>query len=118
MIGGLLTIAAGLALKYMGGSDDGSFAALILLFCGALLWSIAALAFAAIREDPGATERGPNALKEAEAGRPARTGQTGGAAARALDSSVHPHVRFAAGSQVSGTPPAPATVHRGSGQKT
>ena len=41
---------------------------MFLLFCGVLLWSIAALAFAAIREDPGATEGGRNALGEARAG--------------------------------------------------
>ena len=68
MIGGLLTIAVGLGLKAIQSGDGGSSAALILLFCGALLWSIAALAFAAIREDPGATEGGRNALKEARAG--------------------------------------------------
>lgn len=68
MIGGLLTIAVGFALKTMRSGDEGISAALILMFCGALLWSIAASAFAAIREDPGATEGGRNALKEARAG--------------------------------------------------
>jgi hypothetical protein len=60
MIGGLLTIAVGLGLKAIQSGNGESSAALILLFCGALLWSIAALAFAAIREEPGATEGGRN----------------------------------------------------------
>lgn len=68
MIGGLLTIAAGIGLKMMMSGDQGVAAALLLLFCGALLWSIAALAFAIMREEPGATEGGRNALGEAMAG--------------------------------------------------
>jgi len=68
MIGGLLTIAIGIGLKTMKSSEEAVVAALVLLFCGALLWSIAALAFAAIREEPGATEGGRNALGEAMAG--------------------------------------------------
>ena len=68
MLGGLLTIAVGIGMKTIKGGDSGTTAALVLLFIGALLWSIAALAFAAIREDPGATEGGRNALDEAVAG--------------------------------------------------
>ena len=68
MIGGLLTIAVGIALKTMKSNDDAVAAAMLLLFSGALLWSIAAVAFAAIREDPGATEGGRNAIREAMAG--------------------------------------------------
>ena len=68
MIGGLLTIAVGLGLKTLRSGDEGIAAALVLLFGGALLWSIAALAFAGIREDQGATEGGRNALGEAMAG--------------------------------------------------
>ena len=68
IIGGLLTIAVGIGLKTMKSSDEAVAAALLLLFCGALLWSIAALAFAAIREEPGATEGGRNALGEAIVG--------------------------------------------------
>ena len=68
MIGGLLTIAVGLGLKTVRSNDDVAAAALLLLFCGALLWSIAALAFAAIREEPGATEGGRNAISEARVG--------------------------------------------------
>ena len=68
MLGGLLTIAVGIGLKTVKSGDGTTTAALVLLFVGALLWSIAALAFAAIREDPGATEGGRNALKEAAAG--------------------------------------------------
>jgi MFS family permease len=68
MLGGLLTIAVGVGLKAVKSGDGGATAALVLLFVGALLWCIAALAFAAIREEPGATEGGRNALKEAAAG--------------------------------------------------
>jgi len=68
MIGGLLTIAVGIGLKMLKSGDEGITASLLLLFCGALLWSVAALAFMAIREDPGATEGGRNALGEAMAG--------------------------------------------------
>jgi hypothetical protein len=68
MIGGLLTIAVGIGLKTIKSGDDGAAAAMVLLFCGAILWSIAALTFAAIREEPGATEGGRNALGEAMAG--------------------------------------------------
>ncbi len=74
MLGGLLTIAVGFGLKAVKSGDGGTTAALVLLFGGALLWSIAALAFAAIREDPGATEGGRNALKEAAAGLTLLTG--------------------------------------------
>jgi len=52
----------------MKSNDDVSAAALWLLICGALLWSIAALAFSAIREEPGATEGGRNAIAEARVG--------------------------------------------------
>ena len=68
MIGGLLTIAVGIGLKTIKSGEEDAFAALVLLFCGALLWSIAGLAFASIREEPGATEGGRNALGEALAG--------------------------------------------------
>lgn len=67
MIGGLLTIAVGLGVKVLG-KDDKVAVAIVLLACGALLWSAAALAFAAIRETPGATEGGRSAIKEARAG--------------------------------------------------
>ncbi|MGD8992621.1 MAG: hypothetical protein PVI00_14285 [Desulfobacterales bacterium] len=68
MLGGLLAIAVGVGLKALKSGDGGTTAALVLLFVGALLWSIAALTFAAIREDAAATEGGRNALKEAAAG--------------------------------------------------
>ncbi len=68
MIGGLLTIAVGIGLKTMKSNDEAVAPALLLLFCGVLLWSFAALAFAAIREDPGATEGGRNAIAEARVG--------------------------------------------------
>lgn len=68
MIGGLLTLAVGIGLKTVKEGAEGTSAALILLFCGAVFWSIAALSFAAIREETGATEGGRNALKEARFG--------------------------------------------------
>ena len=68
MIGGLLTIAVGIGLKTIKSGEGGTAAALALLFIGALLWCVAALAFAAIREDPGATRGGRNAINEARAG--------------------------------------------------
>ena len=42
--------------------------ALFLLFGGAILWAIASLAFAGIREEPGATEGGRSAFLEARRG--------------------------------------------------
>ncbi|MEX1347516.1 MAG: MFS transporter [Desulfobacterales bacterium] len=68
MIGGLLTVVVGIGLKTMKSHDEAVAPALLLLFCGALLWSFAALAFAAIREDSGATEGGRNAIAEARIG--------------------------------------------------
>lgn len=40
MIGGLLTIAVGIGLKTMKSDEGGFVAALVLLFCGALLWRL------------------------------------------------------------------------------
>ena len=68
MVGGLLTIAVGIGLKTLKMGDDGVGASLLLLFCGALLWSVAAVSFMAMSEAPGATEGGRNALGEAMAG--------------------------------------------------
>lgn len=68
MIGGLLTIAVGLAIKAAFGDSVAVRPALILLFVGALLWLIAGLAFAGMAESPGAVGGGRNALREALAG--------------------------------------------------
>jgi hypothetical protein len=68
MIGGLLTIAAGILLKAYSGASSGPQPALILICCGAVLWVVAALAFAAVKEAPGAVGGGRTPLKEAAAG--------------------------------------------------
>ena len=68
MIGGLLTIAVGFGLNALKMKTDDLRIALLLLFCGAILWGIASLAFAGIREDPGATEGGRSAFQEARRG--------------------------------------------------
>lgn len=68
MIGGLLTIVAGLAIRAVFGDTAAMRPALVLLFGGAVLWLIAGLAFAGITESPGAVAGGRNALREAAAG--------------------------------------------------
>ncbi len=68
MIGGLLAIVVGIGLRWIKSDDEEILAPVLLLACGALLWIIAALAFASIREEPGATEGGRNAINEALAG--------------------------------------------------
>lgn len=68
MIGGLLTIVVGLAIKAASGDNTAMRPALVLLFGGALLWLIAGLAFAGMTESPGAVSGGRNALREALAG--------------------------------------------------
>jgi len=68
MIGGLLTIAVGLAIKATFADSAALHPALVLLFTGALLWLVAGLAFAGMTESPGAVSGGRNALREALAG--------------------------------------------------
>ena len=68
MIGGLLTIAAGLSIKAAFGDTAAMRPALVLLFSGAVLWLVAGLAFAGVEESPGAVSGGRNALREAAAG--------------------------------------------------
>ncbi len=68
MIGGLLTIGVGLGLKAYFSPSANLQPALVLIGCGAVLWVIAALAFAAVKEEPGAVAGGRNALREAIAG--------------------------------------------------
>ena len=65
MIGGLLTIVVGLAIKAASGDNTAMRPALVLLFGGAILWLIAGLAFAGMTESPGAVSGGRNALREA-----------------------------------------------------
>ena len=66
--GGILTLAAGLLLnQYRDGQDD-LRAVLYLLLTAAVLWGLAALFFALIREFPGAVAGGRNAIDEVRAG--------------------------------------------------
>jgi hypothetical protein len=66
--GGILTVIAGLLLnRYRNGQDDLS-AVLFLLLAAAVLWGVAALFFALIREFPGAVAGGRNAIDEVRAG--------------------------------------------------
>ncbi len=68
MIGGLLTIAVGLALKTNFDASADLQPVLVLVLGGAILWLLAALAFAAVKEAPGAVAGGRNMLKESMAG--------------------------------------------------
>jgi hypothetical protein len=68
LIGGLLAIAVGLGFKFGLIDSAGMQPAVILLIGGAILWAVAAAAFAAIDERPGAVDGGRNALREARAG--------------------------------------------------
>ena len=66
--GGLLTLAAGIALRFGGGAEAGRGLYLLLLVAAASLWAAAALLFAAIPELEGATKGGRNAIGQVRAG--------------------------------------------------
>ncbi len=66
MIGGLLTVAVGLAIKFAFDEEAALRPSLVLLFGGAVLWLIAGLAFAGMTESPGAVAGGRNALGSAK----------------------------------------------------
>ncbi|MFO7769075.1 MAG: MFS transporter [bacterium] len=67
-LGGILTVTAGILIKTRL-DRDGSVAPYLTLLAGAaLLWALGALFFALIREVPGATGGGRNALEEAAEG--------------------------------------------------
>lgn len=68
LLGGALSVCFGIALAlWIGGSNDlGMYLGLLLV--GAGLWALAALFFAAMAEQPGATEGGRNPLSEGRAG--------------------------------------------------
>jgi Na+/melibiose symporter-like transporter len=68
MIGGLLTIGTGFAIRATFGEAAAYRPALALLLGGAVLWLLAGLAFAGMTESPGAVAGGRNALREAAAG--------------------------------------------------
>jgi hypothetical protein len=67
-IGGILTTAVGLVLNRYRETQQDLAPVLILLFIAALLWGLAALFFALIREFPGAVQGGRNAIAETRAG--------------------------------------------------
>jgi MFS family permease len=69
LVGGILTIIAGIFLQRVKGNCVNELTTVIsLIAIAALLWLIAALFFAAIREQPGETQGGRNAWHEARAG--------------------------------------------------
>lgn len=68
LIGGLLTMAAGLALQFWLGPGDRIGPYVLLLVAAAILWVVAAVAFGLITEHPGATGGGRNAWTELASG--------------------------------------------------
>jgi MFS family permease len=68
LFGGVLTIIAGLVLKRSLGPESGLGVFLVLIGCAAILWFVGAVFFAMIREVPGATAGGRNALDEVRSG--------------------------------------------------
>ena len=64
-LAGIVTIGVGASLLLGTGEDAGMTRWLILLVCAAALWMLAAGTYATIREYPGATEGGGNAITEA-----------------------------------------------------
>ena len=67
-IGGLLTIGTGLILNMWLGDGNGVGGSLFAIVLAALLWSVAAAAFAAIKEMPGTTARARNVVQEVRSG--------------------------------------------------
>jgi hypothetical protein len=66
--GGILTVVAGLLLNRHRDHQDDLNTVLLLLLAAAVLWGVAALLFALIREFPGAVAGGRNAFGEVRAG--------------------------------------------------
>src|SRR5690606_11996910 len=62
-LAGLATLAVGLALGIVRDAAQGAVVIAVLLAAGAVTWLPAIGAFALIREQPGATEGGGNALE-------------------------------------------------------
>jgi MFS family permease len=63
-VGGVLTVAAGLVLRLLVKGQDDLTIYLILIAVAAVLWAIAAILFALIDEQPGATEGGISPIHE------------------------------------------------------
>lgn len=68
VIGGILTVGAGLILKFYIGESSEITSYLILIGIAVFLWLLGSLFFALKEEYAGATEGGRNALEEAKAG--------------------------------------------------
>jgi hypothetical protein len=64
-VAGFATVGAGAWLQFTGGGGASGTALFALLVGGALLWLLSAGIYALIREEPGATEGGANAGREA-----------------------------------------------------
>lgn len=64
-IAGALTLVLGLALQFIDNGDSSGLLFMLLLGGAALLFALAAAVFVLIREQPGATEGGGNALSAA-----------------------------------------------------
>jgi len=68
LVGGLLTIGAGLWIRATFTGTDNLNSILILLGCAAMLWALAALLFSATSEEAGATGGTRHIVQEARAG--------------------------------------------------
>lgn len=64
-LAGIVTVGVGASLLVGSGDDSSMGRWLALLACAAVLWFLAAATYSAIREFPGATEGGGNAMSEA-----------------------------------------------------
>ena len=67
LVGGILTIAAGVIIGKPH-VDAGNHTVYYMVACGALLWLMSSMFFGAIMEEAGSTEGGRNAIEEAGAG--------------------------------------------------
>lgn len=68
LVGGFLTVGAGLVIRSIYTGADNINSIFVLLACAAALWSIAALLFATTIEEPGFSNSSRDMLQEARAG--------------------------------------------------
>lgn len=68
LVGGLLTVGAGLGIRATFSETDNIDSILVLIGCAALLWALAALLFSATAEQAGATGGTRHIVQEAKAG--------------------------------------------------